>query len=240
MSLVFSTSSLAGEQTIKLGFGYKEYKAGGHALTYHSGRYFHAGYGYSFGKNLSHKFQFQVSNSNREVQYELPYVTASTNLDVQQEFNFPILSIGKYSMQAGGFIGNSFSLNFFPLIDNNNFIWENLMLTGISSRNSFITSTKGSLELNFQIPLFSYFLSHRFDRFTGEAPKTSLSTWEIMDKQIGSINKLFKPTLELGYEHKIKVAKLGFYYQAEPNRYVRKNGSQTRTNTHSLSLRITY
>lgn len=241
MLLGLTSFCLGGEQTIKVGAGYKDYKAGGHNLVFHAGRYFYGGYGYSFGKNLSHKFQFQVANSNREVEYELPYVTANTNIDITQEFNFNIYNKGKFQFKAGGFIGNSLSLNFFPIIDTENFIWENLMMTGISSQSNYTLDSKNKILFNFQIPIYSYFLSHRFDRFDGEAPETTLDTWEIMDKQNGFANKLFKPTFELGYEHNVfSKSKFGIFYQGEYNWYSRGSGFRTRANAHSLSLRISY
>lgn len=241
MLLSVSSSCFGGEKTIKAGVGYKEYKAGGHGLVFHAGRYFYGGYGYAFGKDLSHYFQFQVANSNREVEYDLPYVTANTNIDIIQEFNFKLYSKGRFNIKTGGYLGNSLSLNFFPIIDTENFIWENLIVSGISSQSKYAINEKQYMQLNLQIPVFSYFLSHRFDRFDGNAPESELSSWELTEKQIGFANKLFKPTLEIGYNHIVTSAmRLGIYYQAEFNWYKKTNGSRTTANAHSLSLRISY
>lgn len=230
-----------GEQTIKTGIGYKEYISAGHNNLMHSGRYFYGGYGYTFGKVMLNRFQFQVSNSNKEVQYELPYVSANSNIDITQEFNFPVYKTERLRITAGGFVGNSFSLNFFPLIDNKNFIWENHTFVGISSQNTYAWKEYGDIKFNFLLPIFSTLLSHRFDRLEGDAPETTLSLWEVMNKNIGLPNELFKPTIELGFERKVfGNTRLGAYYQGEFNWYERSNGYRAITNAHSFSFRISY
>lgn len=232
---------LAQHKTIKAGVGYKQSTASLHDISIHSGRYFFVGYGIDYGSKMKNHFQFQLSNSNREVQFDLPYVSASSSFDISQEFNFPIHIGKKTSYFIGPFVANAIAVNFFPTIDNDNFIWENQTMTGISSRNNFNINEFSSLDFNAQLPIFSTFLSHRFNRFTGESPKTNLSIWEIMDKQLGSINRLFKPKFELGYSYKI-LPNMSFslVLQSELDFAKRDSGFRTKTEAHSLSLRFNY
>ena len=55
--------TLAGDQTIKIGLGYKHFEANTHNNTIHSGKDLSIGYGYSYGEKMLNYFQFQVSNS---------------------------------------------------------------------------------------------------------------------------------------------------------------------------------
>jgi len=241
--LLIGSSSfvLAGEQTIKLGAGYKSFNGSYHNTKLHSGKYFSLGYGYSYGSKMKNHFQFQVSNSNKEVDYELKYVSANTNLDISQEFNFQCYKKGKFSNYSGIYFANSFDLNFFPSIDTENFIWENHLMTGLSLRNSYQLTKNSSIDLNVQIPIYSFALSYRLDRFDGELPQTNRSLLESMDKQVGFGNQLFKPNFEIGYVKKIVgTIKFGAFYQARLNWYERQNGNRTNSNAHVLSFRITY
>lgn len=232
---------LSQQKTVKFGVGYKKSVAAIHKNLMHSGRYFYVGYGINYGKKMNNHFQFQVANSNKEVHYDLPYVSASTSIDVSQEFNFPIYNGKKSSFHFGPFIANSITLNFFPIIDNKNFIWENQTMTGISSRNSFKINGTSSVDLNFQLPLFSTFLSHRFNRLDRQAPESELSNWEVMDKQIGFVNRLFKPKFELGYTNKLfQSFNYSIVFQTELDLAKRQSGFRSKTQAHSLSLRIRY
>lgn len=232
---------MAGEQTIKAGVGYKYLNSAFHNNKLHSGRYFSLGYGYSYGTKMQNYFQFQISNSNKEVNYELPFVTANTNLDISQEFNFPCYKKGKFTNHSGFYFNNSFDLNFFPVIDRENFIWENHLITGLSFRNLYQLKSKSSINLNIQIPVFSSALSHRLDRFDGELPQTNRSLWESMDKQLGFVDQLFKPNFEIGYvKNIVSTIKAGVFYQARFNWYERQNGYRTNSKAHIISLRITY
>ena len=190
---------------------------------------------------MKNHFQFQISNSNKEVVYELPYVSANSNIDISQEFNFPCLKKGKFSNYSGVYFNNSFDLNFFPIIDKDNFIWENHLITGLSFRNQYQLTKNSNINLNIQIPIYSIALSHRLDRFDGELSQTNRSLWNSMDKQAGFVNQLFKPNFEIGYvKIIIKTIKAGVFYQARLNWYERQNGYRTVSNAQVLSLRITY
>jgi hypothetical protein len=232
---------LAGEQTIKVGAGYKYFNAAFHNNKLHSGRYFSLGYGYSYGRKMNNHFQFQIANSNKEVNYELPYVSANTNLDISQEFNFPGYNKGKFTNYTGFYFNNSFDLNFFPIVDRKNIIWENHLVTGLSFRNQYKLNEKTSINLNIQLPVFSSALSYRLDRFDGALPHTNRSLWESMDKQLGFVDQLFKPNFEIGYvKNIVSTVKAGIFYQGRFNWYERQNGYRTKSNAHIISLRITY
>tara|TARA_B100000795_G_C22794207_1_gene438512 strand:+ start:610 stop:1380 length:771 start_codon:yes stop_codon:yes gene_type:complete len=233
--------ALAGDQTIKIGLGYKHFEASTHNNTIHSGKDLSIGYGYSYGEKMLNHFQFQVSNSSKEVKYELPYVSANSNINLSQEFNFPFFTKGKLTNHTGIYFANNFSLNFFPQIDRNNFTWENQLIAGLSTRNSYKLTDKKSIALNIQIPIYSLFLSHRLHRLTGDLPQSNLSLWNAMDKQTGLANKLFMPNLEIGYQINIVASiKAGIFYQANCNWYQRENGYRINSKAHIISLRITY
>lgn len=233
--------TFAGVQTIKFGSGYKYVNATFHNNKLHSGRYFALGYGYTFGNKIQNHFQFQISNSNKEVFYEIPYVSANTNLDISQEFNFPCYKKGNFINYSGLYFGNSFDLNFFPIVDRKNFIWENHLISGLSSRNIYQLSIKSSININIQIPIYSFAFSNSLNRFDGERPQTNVSLWKSMDKQIGFVDQLFKPNFEIGYvTYLIKKIKSGVFYQTRCNWYERENGIRTKSIAHVISLRITY
>lgn len=240
--LIVSSSPLfGGIQTIKVGAGYKSFQSKAHNNIIHSGKNISLGYGYTYGKKMLNHFQFQVSNSSREVQYDLPFVSANSNLDISQEFNFPIIIKSKFKSHSGFYIANSFSLNFFPRINRDDFIWENQIISGLSSRNSYQINSKSSINLNIQLPIYSLFIAHQLDRLTGDLPPTNQSIWEAADKQSGSVNKLFMPNVEMGFQYKVlQSLKAGFFYQANLNHYERRNGYRVSSNSHLISLRITY
>ena len=231
----------AGEQTIQLGGGYKYINAASHNNKLHSGRYFALGYGYTFGNKTKNHFQFQVSNSNKEVLYEIPYVSANTNLDIYQEFNFPFFRNGKFMNYSGFYFGNSFDLNYFPIVDRKNLIWENHLISGLSIRNIYQLSIKSSVNLNLQIPIYSFAFSNSLNRFDGARPQENLSLWETMDHQIGFADQLFKPNFEIGYLNNItEKVKVGVFYQTRCNWYERQNGNRTNSIAHVISLKIIY
>ena len=135
--LFLSISALfAGEKSIKLGSGYKVYNLTSHDFHIHSGRYFYGGYSHEFGKQAKQKFQFQIANSNRELELDVPYISASTSIDVSYEINFKAFGTKKSKHYFGVYTENSFQLNFFPKIDKKNLIWQNQSSVGISSLNS--------------------------------------------------------------------------------------------------------
>ena len=241
MLLAIPWNVVAGEQTIKFGGGYKYINAASHNNKLHSGRYFELGYGYTFGNKTKNHFQFQVSNSNKEVLYEIPYVSANTNLDIYQEFNFPFYKNGKFINYSGFYFGNSFDLNFFPIVDRKNFIWENHLISGLSFRNLYQLSIKSSISLNIQIPIYSFAFSNSLNRFDGARPQTNLNLWESMDHKIGFADQLFKPNFEIGYLNNIiRKVKVGVFYQTRCNWYERQNGIRTNSIAHVISLRIIY
>lgn len=136
--LFLSISALfAGEKSIRLGSGYKVYNLPSHDFYFHSGRYFYGGYSHEFGKQAKQKFQFQIANSNREIELTLPYISAATSIDVSYEINFKAFNTKKSKHYFGVFTENSFQLNFFPKIDNKNFMWQNQSSVGFSSSNSY-------------------------------------------------------------------------------------------------------
>lgn len=136
--LFLSISALfAGEKSIRLGSGYKVYNLPSHDFYFHSGRYFYGGYSHEFGKQPKQKFQFQIANSNRELELAIPYISAATNIDISYEINFKAFSTKKSKHYFGVYTENSFQLNFFPKIDNKNFMWQNQSSIGISSSSSY-------------------------------------------------------------------------------------------------------
>lgn len=233
--LILPTGLIAGEKFVKAGAGYKAFTEPTHKVYHHSGRYFYSGYGVTFGEKLLQTLQFQLSNSNRQVEYDLPYVSASTAVDVSHEFNFNIANFKNSKHYIGPYVGNSFSLNFFPKVDNQNFVWQNFASVGISTRNRFKLNGLYQVDFNAQVPLYSVMALNRFDRFSGENPT---NTPMITDKAF--VNRIFKPFTELGLITEKWGLSFGAYYQTELNYYSRLQGSDVFTFAHSLSLRLIY
>lgn len=230
-----SLLNFAGEKSIKFGSGYKQIKHSSHKVLFHSGRYFNGGYSYLFGDAIKQKIQFQISNSNREIELDLPYVSASTGLNLFYDVNFRTIQTNKFENYLGLSIGNDFSLNFFPQIDTKNFLWESQAIGSISSLNSFSINKNQRIDLNFRIPFYSGIFFNRIDRLSSEVPNNMPAT-----HYRGSIKKLLNANYELGYVVSKLGVKFGLYYQAEFNRIGQRVSRRVVSSAHSLSLRILY
>lgn len=228
-------SLLAGEKSVKFGSGYKAYEYLNKESLLHSGRYFYGGYSYEFGDFLKNKVQFQVSNSNRSIKLEIPYVTASTAASIHYDFAVRTLKFNNSNHYLGIFIANNFDLNFFPKLDRDNFLWVNQSFTGIKMMNQFQINENSRIDFSAHIPLYSNIFYNRVDRFSGEIPsnRPNLSVW-------GTSNKLFNGDAEIGYVNSKQIINWGVFYQYEINRFSLNSSNSFLGQAHSLSLRILY
>ncbi len=227
--------SFAGEKVIMIGSGYKQIKYGSHNTTLHSGRYFNGGFSFLTEGKTKQKVQFQVSNSNRELNLDLPYVSASTGINLFYDLSFRTIKTKSFENHSGIFIGNEFLLNFFPRFDNKNFLWENYSMTGISSLNSLNLKRNARVDLNFRIPFYTNVIFNRMDRFSGDVPGDAPAI-----QYGGSLKKVLNVKYELGYVKSKFGLKLGLYYQGEFIKAGRTPYTKVNTLTQSLSLRILY
>lgn len=233
--LCFVSSLLfAQEKSVKLGAGYKSFQHISHEMALHSGKYLYGGFSYQYGNKVRNKIQFQVSNSNREVDLDLTYISAASAINTVYELNFQIFNSKSSSHHLGPYIGNDFNLNFFPKIDNSNFLWENQAFVGISSMNSIALSNSKRVDINFRIPVYSNLIKNRADRFTGESPGYPTQFYS------GFANKLFNANIETGYVISKYGVKFGLYYQGEINRTGDVQHRRVTSTAHSLSLRVIY
>lgn len=232
---LLSTSSKAGEKSVKFGIGYKSFKLNEKDKLIHTGRYFHGGFSYQFGNKFRNKIQFQISNSNRELVLDFPYVSAATAGNIYYDFNYRIIT-SKYSEHyVGGYLGNDFNLNFFPKMDSENFHWENQTMIGISSMNNINFKKSNRIDFNFHLPIYSNIIFNKMNRFNGEVPK------DLPARHFsGFRNQLLNSNWELGYVFTKYGCTFGVYYQGEYNftRDTWTGGSQS--SAHSASFRILY
>ena len=141
---------LAGEKSAKFGSGYKAYEFSSHNSLLHSGRYFYGGYSYAFGDQFRNKVQFQISNSNREIDLDLTYVSAATAANIFYDIGIRTINLKKSTHYFGAYIGNDFNLNFFPKLDNKNFMWFNQSFTGVSTMSQFKLMNNTRIEFSSQ------------------------------------------------------------------------------------------
>ena len=227
--------TFAGEKSIKFGTGYKQIHFGSHEQLLHSGRYFHGGYSYQFGDLIKQQVHFQISNSNREVEFDLPYVSASTGANLFYSLNFRTFQNNVFHNHTGFILGNDFTLNFFPRIDNQNFMWENQIIGGISSLNCYKLSNNRRIDFNFRIPIYSTMFLNRINRLTSEVPGDMPVIY-----YSGSLKYLMNTNFEVGYIIPKFGAKLGVYYQGDINSVGQNPQAKVTSYTHSISLRVLY
>lgn len=232
---LINTSLLAGEKSVKMGTGYKAYTLNSHNSILHSGRYFYGGYSYEFGSKFKNKVQFQISNSNREVDYDLTYVSAATAANIYYDLAIKTLSLKNSTHYVGANIGNDFNLNFFPKLDNDNFLWFNQSFAGLSIMSKFQLKNKARIDFNAHIPIFSNIVFNRMDRFSSEVPGN-----RPIQSYSGFSKKLFNSNAEVGYVYSKFGIKWGAYYQYEINQFGQKSNSKLSGEAHSVSLRILY
>jgi hypothetical protein len=156
------------EKSISLGFGNKLYKTSNGVIP-HKAKYIQGGCSYQFGDKFLNKFQTNVSNSSKEIKLEIPYVTASTILNISYDINFKLIDNKLMNIYLGPYLSNNLILNYFPITDEDKFDVINQGLLGISSNNIFTLYDNISLCLNFKIPFYYTSLSNKLDRFRFES-----------------------------------------------------------------------
>ena len=215
--------------------GYKTFELKSHKNLIHSGKYIYGGFSYEFGNQYLNKVQFQISNSNREIELDIDYVSASTAGNIYYDFTIKSLSFKNFNQYFGFNLGNDFNLNFFPKIDNKNLLWLNQTFMGISLINKYKLSTTNRIDLSTHIPILSTITYNRFDRLTSKIPNNrSLQSYS------GFPNKLFNANAEIGYIFSKYGFSWGIYYQIELNRFGQTTNSRLYSTAHSTSLRIIY
>jgi hypothetical protein len=230
-----STYSKAGEKSVKFGIGYKDYALNENDKLIHSGRYFHGGYSYQFGNEFRNKVQFQISNSNRELTLDFPYVSAATAGNIYYDFNYRVITCKNSEHYIGGYLGNDYNLNFFPKIDSKNFYWENQTMIGLSSMNNINFKKSNRLDFNIHLPMYSTIIFNRMGRFDGEVPKDLPAS-----HFSGFRDRLLNYNWELGYVFTKYGFTFGFYYQREYNFTSGTLNGGSESSAHSISLRIIY
>jgi len=226
---------IAGEKSVKFGIGYKAYELNKNEKIIHSGRYFHGGYSYQFGNKFRNKVQFQISNSNREITLEFPYVSAATAANIYYDLNYRIITSKHSEHYIGAYLGDDFNLNFFPQVDHKNFVWENQTMIGISSMNNINFNKSNRIDFNFHIPIYSNIVFNKMDRFDGKVPK-DLPAKHFM----GFRKQLLNSNWELGYVFNKYGILFGIYYQGEYNYTSNTLNEGSSSSAHSASLRIIY
>jgi len=233
-SLVFSLL-FSGEKQIKYGVGNKNFKLASHESLLHSGIYNYGGFSYEFGDKFLKIVQFKVSNSNREIELDLVYVSAATTGNIYCDFAIKSISNKNMTNYVGLHVGNDFNLNFFPKIDDKNLLWFNQTFTGISFMNKYNFNSAKRIDFNMHIPILSYIIFNRFDRLTGQVPKNRL-----VNSYSGLIDKLFNADTEIGYIFSKYGLNMGLYYQFEVNRMSETISNRITSKANSISIRVIY
>lgn len=220
---------------MKIGMGYQGFTNNISQKLIHSGKYFYGGYYYQFGEKFRNKIQFQVANSNREMKFDFPYVSAATSLAIYYDLNYRIKTTKKSAHYLGCYFGDFFTLNFFPRIDHENFLWENQFLLGLSSMNNIRINHSKRIDINFRLPVFTSIHFNKMDRFDGDVPYDLPSNWVN-----GSFMKLLNAQYEIGYVFGTQGFTFGIYYQEEHNMTENTLYGGFQATAHSISFRIIY
>ena len=224
------------EKQIKCGIGFKAFEFASHNNFIHSGKYLHGGFSYEFGNQFLHRVQFQVSNSNREIKLDIPYISAATAANIYYDFVIQSISLKNSRHYFGLHIANDFNLNFFPKIDTRNLLWFNQSFTGISIMSKYkLNKNYNRIDFCTHIPIISTILYNRLNRLTSEIPENSP-----IQSYSGLANKLFNADAEIGYVFSKYGFSWGIYYQIELN-IIHETASNRLTGiAQSASLRIIY
>ena len=215
--------------------GNKNYELTSHKNSLHSGKYFYGGFSYEFGDKFLKILQFQVSNSNRQMELDISYISAATAGNIYYDFAIKTVSFKKTSNYLGFHLGNDFNLNFFPKIDDKNLLWFNQTFTGISLINKYKFSSTKRIDFNTHIPILSSIIYNRFDRLNGKVPnKESVKSYS------GFMDKLFNANTEIGYVFSKYGLHWGVYYQFEINRMNETVSNRLTSRASSISLRLIY
>jgi len=219
---------------VKYGMGYKTYEFASHKKLIHSAKYLYGGFSYEFGNQYLNRIQFQISNSNREVEMDILYVSAATAANIYYDFTVQSIALKNSRHYFGFHIGNDFNLNFFPKIDNNNLLWFNQSFTGIAVMSKFELK-KNRIDFNMHLPILSTVFYNRMNRLTGKIPGNRYTKF-----YSGFSNRLFNGNSEIGYIFSKFGFKWGIFYQIEINRMQESLNNQLMGTAHSASIRIIY
>jgi hypothetical protein len=215
--------------------GNKNFELFSHESLLHSAKYFYGGFSYEVGDKFLKIVQFKVSNSNREIELDIVYVSAATTVNTYCDFAIKSISYKKMTNYLGLHLGNDFNLNFFPKIDDKNLLWFNQTFTGISFINKYNFSSTNRIDFNMHIPILSSITYNRFDRLTGEVPKNrSVRSYS------GFMDKLFNADTEIGYVFSKYGLNWGVYYQFELNRMSESVSNRLTSKANSVSIRVIY
>ncbi len=215
------------EKSMVFGFGSKLYENDN--IIIHKARYIQGGYYYQFGDKYLNKFQFNVSNSSKEIELKIPYVTASTAFNVTYDFNFNIINNKSIKFYLGGYLSDNLILNFFPEVDKNDFDVINQSLMGISINNNFMLDNDISICLNLYLPVYHLTISNKVDRFIFEN-----------DGVENNVSEGFYKKINFNSEIGLKSNKynLGIFYLLNYNKIINTKIGDLNEITNSLNIRI--
>ena len=216
------------EKSMVLGLGNKFY-TNYNNIVIHKARYIQGGYCYQFGNKYLNKFQFNVSNSSKEIELKIPYVTASTCFNIMYDFNLNIIDNKSMKIYLGGYLSDNFILNFFPEVDKNDFDIINQNLIGFSLDNNFMISDDINICFNLYLPVYHLTISNKVDRFIFEN-----------DGDKSNISEGFYKIINFNSEIGIKLNKynLGIFYLLNYNKIIDTKIGNLNEHTNSLNIRI--
>ena len=215
--------------------GYETYESKSQKKFIHYGRYFYGGFSYEFEKKYLNKFRFQISNSNREMKLDIPYISAATAGNIYYDWTKEIVSSGNLKSYFGFHLANDFNLNFFPKIDSKNFSWFNQTFIGVSSINKYMIGSNSRIDFNIHIPIISTIFYNKLNRLTSKIPGD-----EPIKNYSGFSKQLFNADSEIGYIFSREKFSWGIYYQLEINKMGDITNDGLQGIAHSGSIRIIY
>ena len=169
--LLFCSSVLVGQTTIKRNYSLNSGIAGLYYQGLHgkiqNSQVFNFDYRYEkIDDNIS-AIGLNISNTNKKVQREIEYTSASTQLEASYQYLWQ-----REQCFHGLELQSNFIINFFPKLNTEFLYWNSMNSIRYSTR-QILQIQERPLVVDFNISLFNYIAESRFKRIVSENEQTS-------------------------------------------------------------------
>jgi hypothetical protein len=175
----------------QMSFGFSSFANDNIHKTVHNSKNTIFQYRYRIEGTRDYQLTFRASNANTKYTKEVDFISASTNLQLGNQWLFNINNKKKYGL----YTNTSYLLNFFPNVDVNFLNWNLINSIGIAGRNDFFIANK-PLTIEYQFPIFSFISSAKMKRFITQDETSN----EKIFTSLGSINQILDVKLRAEYK----------------------------------------
>lgn len=187
----FAQTNNATNHYYQLSLGFSSFANDNIHKTVHNSKNTIFHYRYKIEGTRDYQLTFRASNANTKYSKEVDFISASTNLQLGNQWLFSINNKKNYGL----YTNTSYILNFFPNIDEDFLNWNLINSIGIAGRNNIFIANK-PLTIEYQFPIFSSISSAKMKRFVTQ---DETSTEKIFTS-LGSINQILDIKLRAEYK----------------------------------------